>query len=120
MRGNLRCEILKEAAECQGAAGRRQRGHDSRDRAGRADALVENVDFFLRFTKNYPDVKWRVLKDPIFVAYCGIGVKQGTTSLREFLNALIYDLHSSRRDRQRVEEVVRRTDGRASRVDPFF
>src|SRR5690606_14864062 len=23
---------------------------------GRADALVENIDFFLAFTKNYPDV----------------------------------------------------------------
>ena len=43
---------------------------------GRADALVENVDFFLSFTKNYPNVKWRVLKDPIFVAYCAIGIRK--------------------------------------------
>jgi phosphoribosylaminoimidazole-succinocarboxamide synthase len=33
---------------------------------GRADALVENVDFFIGFTKNYPDVRWRVLPEPIF------------------------------------------------------
>ena len=30
---------------------------------GRADAIVENIDFFMAFTKNYPDVKWRVLPD---------------------------------------------------------
>ena len=27
---------------------------------GRADAIVENIDFFMTHTKNYPDVKWKV------------------------------------------------------------
>jgi len=40
-------------------------------------------------------VKWRVLKDPIFVAYCAMGIRKNNESLREFLNVLIYDLHSS-------------------------
>ncbi len=62
---------------------------------GRADALVENVDFFLRFTSNYPNVSWRVLEDPIHVAYCGIGIGKGNYALRDFLNVLLYDLHSS-------------------------
>lgn len=62
---------------------------------GRADALVENVDFFLNFTKNYPAVKWRVLDEPIFIAYCAIGVRKGNEGLREFLDVLLYDLHSS-------------------------
>lgn len=62
---------------------------------GRADALVENIDFFLNFTKHHPNVNWRVLKDPIFVAYCAMGVRRDDNSLREFLNVLIYDLHSS-------------------------
>ena len=44
---------------------------------GRADAIVENIDFFMGFTKNYPDVNWRVVEEPIFVAYCAIGVQQG-------------------------------------------
>lgn len=61
---------------------------------GRADALVENIDFFMAFTKNYPDVQWRTLGDTIFTAYCAIGVQQGNHSLREFLNVLLYDLHS--------------------------
>ncbi len=62
---------------------------------GRADALVENVDFFLRFTKNYPNVRWRVLDDPMHVAWCAIGVGKGNGALRDFLNVLLYDLHSS-------------------------
>ena len=62
---------------------------------GRADAIVENIDFFMGFTKNYPDVKWRVLPDPISVAYCGIGVSQGNDGLKEVLNILLYDMHSS-------------------------
>ncbi len=62
---------------------------------GRADALVENIDFFMAQTENYPDVQWRVLPDTIFVGYCGIGVEKGNTSLVNFLNILLYDMHSS-------------------------
>lgn len=62
---------------------------------GRADAIVENVDFFMAFTENYPDVDWRVVETPIFVAYCGIGVSQGNAGLQEVLNIILYDLHSS-------------------------
>jgi polar amino acid transport system substrate-binding protein len=62
---------------------------------GRADAIVENIDFFMAFTKNYPDVNWRVVKEPIFVAYCAIGVQQGNDNLVEVLNIILYDLHSS-------------------------
>ena len=62
---------------------------------GRADALVENVDFFLGFTRNYKAVNWRVLDDPIFVAYCAIGLGKGNRALRDYLNILLFDLHSS-------------------------
>ncbi len=62
---------------------------------GRADAIVENVDFFMGFTENYPDVTWRVVENPIFVAYCGIGVAQGNDDLTEVVNVILYDLHSS-------------------------
>ena len=62
---------------------------------GRADAIVENIDFFMAFTKNYPDVNWRVVEEEIFVAYCAIGVQQGNDNLTEVLNILLYDLHSS-------------------------
>lgn len=62
---------------------------------GRADAIVENIDFFMAFTENYPDVDWRVVENPIFVAYCAIGVAQGNGNLTEVLNILLYGLHSS-------------------------
>ncbi len=62
---------------------------------GRADAIVENVDFFMGFTKNYPDINWRVVAEPIFVAYCAIGIAQGNDNLKEVVNIILYDLHSS-------------------------
>eukprot|EP01037_Dinobryon_pediforme_P022564 gene22564-23757_t len=62
---------------------------------GRGDAIIENIDFFLAFTTNYPDVKWRTLSDTIFVNYDAIGVSKGNNGLRQFLNILLYDLHSS-------------------------
>jgi polar amino acid transport system substrate-binding protein len=62
---------------------------------GRADALVENIDFFLGSTKSYPQVKWKVLPDIIDVAYNGVGVQKGNESLRLFLNVLLFQMHSS-------------------------
>ena len=62
---------------------------------GRADALVENIDFFLGTTKSYANVKWKVLPDVIDVAYNGIGVQKGNESLRLFLNVLLFNMHTS-------------------------
>ncbi len=95
MRGNLSVELLKKRLPKPKVL--LVDGNADTIRAiaqGRAEALVENVDFFLNFTKNYPNVKWRVLSDPIYVAYCAIGVRRGNDSLREFLDVLLYDLHS--------------------------
>jgi polar amino acid transport system substrate-binding protein len=61
---------------------------------GRADAMIENVDFFIGFTKNYPDVAWRVIDDRLFVAQAGIGVAEGNDSLREELNDILRELHA--------------------------
>ena len=62
---------------------------------GRADAIVENIDFFMGFTGNHPDVNWRVIAEPIDVAYCAIGVSQGNANLVEVLNIILFNLHSS-------------------------
>lgn len=96
MRGNLSVSLLKERLPKPKVL--LVDGNADTIRAiaqGRADALVENVDFFLRFTKNYPNIQWRLLDDPIHVAYCGIGVGKGNYALRDFLNVLLYDLHTS-------------------------
>ena len=61
---------------------------------GRADAVVENLDFFMAFTEQYPNVKWLVLPDIIQTAYCGIGVKQGNYALRDWLNTALYDIQT--------------------------
>ena len=96
MRGNLSVSLLKERLPKPKVL--LVDGNADTIRAiaqGRADALVENVDFFLRFTGHYPNVRWRILDDPIHIAYCGIGVGKGNFALRDFLNVLLYDLHSS-------------------------
>ena len=96
MRGNLSVSLLKERLPKPGVLLVDGNADTIRSIAqGRADALVENVDFFLRFTKNYPNVRWRVLDDPIHVAWCSIGVGKGNYALRDFLNVLLYDLHAS-------------------------
>jgi polar amino acid transport system substrate-binding protein len=56
---------------------------------------VENIDFFMGHTKSHTDVKWKVLPDPIDVAYCAIGVGRGNYPLRDVLNIVLYNLHSS-------------------------
>lgn len=98
MRGNQSVEVLKEKLP------RPQRllvdGNADTIRAiaqGRADALVENVDFFIGFTKNYPEVRWQVLSDPIFVAYCAIGIAKGNEGLQAYLDGALYELHSEGR-----------------------
>jgi len=62
---------------------------------GRANAMVENLDFFTAFTKNYPDVKWKILDEMIDVGWDGIGVQKGNYALRDVLNIVLFKLHSS-------------------------
>jgi len=94
MRGNLSVELLKEKLPEPEVL--LVDGNADTIRAiaqGRADALVENVDFFINFTKNFRAVNWRVLDDPILTAYCSIGVGKEFTALRDYLNVLLFDLH---------------------------
>ena len=96
MRGNLSVQLLKEKLPKPKVL--LVDGNADTIRAiaqGRADALVENVDFFLNFTKNYRNVNWRVLDDTIFVSYCGIGVGKDYERLVDYLNVLLFDLHSN-------------------------
>lgn len=61
---------------------------------GRADALIDVLDFMLDYTKKYP-TKWHVVDDPIEVDYDCIAVSKGNTELREKLNGEIATLHKS-------------------------
>jgi polar amino acid transport system substrate-binding protein len=62
---------------------------------GRADAVVEMLDFFVAFTKNHTDVKWNVLPNKIDVGWDAIGVQKGNYGLRDCINIALYKLHSS-------------------------
>lgn len=105
MRGNWSVDFLKEKLPDTNVLLVETNADTVRSLAqGRADALVENIDFFLAFTKNYPDVKWRTLDDTIYVAYCGIGVQKGNAGLTNFLNVLLYELHASNYINEKWEE----------------
>ncbi len=96
MRGNLSVELLKD--KLPNAKVLLVDGNADTVRAlaqGRADALVENTDLFMNFTRTYRNVNWRVLDESIYVAYCGIGLAKGNSDLRHFLNIVLYDLHTS-------------------------
>ena len=63
---------------------------------GRADAIVENIDFFMKHTKNYPDVKWKVAAQP---DRCRLvrhrRAAAATIRCATSLNIILYNLHSS-------------------------
>jgi polar amino acid transport system substrate-binding protein len=61
---------------------------------GRADAMVDLLDFYWAFTKNYPDVKFTRSNDTVYTAYCAIGVPKGNPGLVNFLNTQIYAMQS--------------------------
>lgn len=96
MRGNLSVQLLKD--RLPKAKTLLVDGNADTVRAlaqGRADAMVENIDFFIKFTETYRNVTWRRLDDLIYISYCGIGLARGNDDLRNFLNILLFDLHSS-------------------------
>lgn len=61
---------------------------------GRADAMVENIDFFWRYTKAHPNVRWQRLPEPILTKTCGIGVGKGNVTLRAAVDEALRKLHS--------------------------
>ena len=96
MRGNLSVELLKERLPL--AKTLLVDGNADTVRAlaqGRADAMVENIDFFMKFTESYRNVQWRQLEDLIYVTYCSIGMARGNEDLRGFLNILLFELHTT-------------------------
>jgi polar amino acid transport system substrate-binding protein len=59
---------------------------------GRADAMIDVVDYLGNFTKTYP-VGWKILKQPLDgVDYDSIGVAKGNDTLRNWLNVALFSL----------------------------
>lgn len=59
---------------------------------GRGDAMLDVVDFVGEHMNKH-DVEWKVLDTPVDVYYCGLGVQKGNSSLRDWLNVAIFELH---------------------------
>ncbi len=70
---------------------------------GRAHAIVGIYSFVMPQAKNYTDVKWKILPEPIQVTYDAIGVGRGNYPLRDALNIILYNLHSTEYVNERWE-----------------
>ena len=62
---------------------------------GRADAIVDVVDFLGEHMNKYKNTEWQVVDKAIDTWYCGIGVQKGNHTLQQWLNVAIYTLHRS-------------------------
>ena len=60
---------------------------------GRADAIVDVVDFLGEHMNKNKNVKWQVVSKAIDTWYCGIGIQKGNSSLQQWLNVAIYTMH---------------------------
>jgi len=61
---------------------------------GRADALIDVLDFMQAYTRNYP-THWRLVTAPIEVDYDCLGIRKGNRALQARLNTEIAHLHQS-------------------------
>ena len=46
---------------------------------GRADGIVDVIDFLGEHMNKYKNVQWQVVDNAIDTWYCGIGIKKGIT-----------------------------------------
>ncbi len=59
---------------------------------GRGDAMLDVVDFVGEHMNKH-DVAWKVMETPVDVYYCGLGIQKGNSTLRDWLNVAIFELH---------------------------
>jgi polar amino acid transport system substrate-binding protein len=62
---------------------------------GRADAMIDVLDFMREHTDKHTNVQWHNMQTPIDVYYCGMGVQKGNTTLAARLNEIIKELHNN-------------------------
>ena len=59
---------------------------------GRGDAMLDVVDFVGEHMNKHK-VDWKVLETPVNVYFCALGVQKANSSLRDWLNVAIFELH---------------------------
>ena len=59
---------------------------------GRGDAMIDVIDFVGEHMNKHK-VEWKVVETPVSIYYCALGVAKGNTSLRDWLNVALFELH---------------------------
>ena len=62
---------------------------------GRADAIVDVIDFLGEQMNKHKNVQWHVVDKAIDTWYCGIGVQKGNHTLQQWLNVALFTMHRS-------------------------
>jgi polar amino acid transport system substrate-binding protein len=62
---------------------------------GRADAMVDVFESVVIPMQNVQNVKWKILDEVLSGTWVGIGVQKGNSSLRDFLNVALFEMHRS-------------------------
>ncbi len=62
---------------------------------GRGDAMIDVIDFVGEHMNKHKDTKWKVVETPVNVYFCSLGVAKGNSSLRDWLNVALFELHRS-------------------------
>ncbi|MBW2058511.1 MAG: transporter substrate-binding domain-containing protein [Deltaproteobacteria bacterium] len=60
---------------------------------GRADAMIDVIDYMWKYMKTHKQVKWKVIKTPVEIYFNCLGVAKGNYTLRDWLNVAIYELY---------------------------
>jgi polar amino acid transport system substrate-binding protein len=80
---------------------------------GRGDAMIDVIDFVGEHMNKH-SVKWKVVEAPVDVYYCALGVAKGNSSLRDWLNVAIFELHR----RNFIDDAWKKWFGIAMLYDP--
>jgi polar amino acid transport system substrate-binding protein len=62
---------------------------------GRADAMIGVLDFIRKQLEPHKQTKWKFIEAPIDVYYCCLGISKGNSSLKEWLNLAIFEMHKA-------------------------
>jgi polar amino acid transport system substrate-binding protein len=62
---------------------------------GRGQAMLDVVDFMWGHTATHKNVNWEVVDTPVNVYFCCLGVAKGNSTLRDWLNVQLFEMHRS-------------------------
>jgi len=95
-----------------------------RDRAlaqGRGDASFDGIDSMPFRLSTYSDTKWKIIPVPEWgITYSSIGVAKGNTTLKDWLNLALYELHTSGAIEEAWEKWFLSPMGSKVPVSPYF